>query len=120
MQQKCDWGRSSVWKGGGDMAKSFEKNSAKKEREVGVSNLINFWVLNFVLLRNLKMSCDPLKGGFFFLGNLKTNSPEKQGETRGVSHCGLAIYIKTYLKAKDELWKLKYFTRPKYKLPKIL
>jgi hypothetical protein len=28
-----------------------------------------------------------------------------------VSHCGLAIYIKTYLKAKDEeLWKLKYFT----------
>jgi len=27
------------------------------------------------------------------------------------SHCGLAnIYIKTYLKAKEELWKLKYFT----------
>jgi hypothetical protein len=30
--------------------------------------------------------------------------------TRGVSHCGLAIYIKKYLKAKEELWKLKYFT----------
>jgi hypothetical protein len=28
----------------------------------------------------------------------------------GVSHYGLAIYIKTYLKAKEELWKLKYFT----------
>jgi len=27
-----------------------------------------------------------------------------------VSHCGLAIYIKKYLKAKEELWKLKYFT----------
>jgi hypothetical protein len=23
-----------------------------------------------------------------------------------VSHCGLAIYIKKYLKAKEELWKL--------------
>jgi hypothetical protein len=32
-------------------------------------------------------------------------------KTRGVSHCGLAIYIKKYLKAKEEeLWKLKYFT----------
>jgi hypothetical protein len=33
--------------------------------------------------------------------------------TRGVceSHCGqVAIYIKKYLKAKEELWKLKYFT----------
>jgi len=27
-----------------------------------------------------------------------------------VSRCGLAIYIKKYLKAKEELWKLKYFT----------
>jgi len=27
-----------------------------------------------------------------------------------VSHCGLAIYIKRYLKAKEELWKLKYFS----------
>jgi hypothetical protein len=24
--------------------------------------------------------------------------------------CGLAIYIKKYLKAKEELWKFKYFT----------
>jgi hypothetical protein len=29
-----------------------------------------------------------------------------------VSHCGLAIDIKMYVKAKEELWKLKYFTRP--------
>jgi hypothetical protein len=41
----------------------------------------------------------------------------KQG---GVSHRGLAIYIKKYLKAKEELWKLKYFTMPKYNLQKIL
>jgi hypothetical protein len=39
-------------------------------------------------------------------------------ETRGVSHCGLPIYIKKYLKAKEELWKLKYFTAQKYNLQK--
>ncbi len=34
----------------------------------------------------------------------------KQG---GVSQCGLAIYIKKYLKAKEEeLWKLKYYISP--------
>jgi hypothetical protein len=36
-------------------------------------------------------------------------------QTRGVSHCGLAIYIKKCLKAKEELWKLKYFTMQKSK-----
>jgi len=38
--------------------------------------------------------------------------------TRGVAHCGLAIYIKKYLKAKEELRKLKYFTMQKYNLKK--
>jgi hypothetical protein len=38
--------------------------------------------------------------------------------TRGVSHCGHAIYNKKYLKAKEELWKLKYFTMQKYNLQK--
>jgi hypothetical protein len=38
--------------------------------------------------------------------------------TRGVSHCGLAIYFQKYLKAKEELWKFKYFTMPKYDLQK--
>jgi len=37
-----------------------------------------------------------------------------------VSHYGLALYIKKYFKAKEELWKLKYFTIQKYNLPKIL
>jgi hypothetical protein len=37
-----------------------------------------------------------------------------------MSHCGLAIYIKKYLKAKEELGKLKYFTMPKYNLQKTL
>jgi hypothetical protein len=34
----------------------------------------------------------------------------QQKETRSVSHCGLAIYIKKYIKAKEELWKFKYLT----------
>jgi len=41
-------------------------------------------------------------------------------ETRGVSHCGLVIYIKRCLKAKEELWKLKYFTMQKCNLRRIL
>jgi len=42
----------------------------------------------------------------------------RQLKTRGVSHCGLAIYIKIYFKAKEELWKFKYFTMQKYNLQK--
>jgi hypothetical protein len=40
--------------------------------------------------------------------------------TRSASHCGLAIYIKKYLKqAKEESWKLKYFHHAKiYNLQK--
>jgi hypothetical protein len=40
--------------------------------------------------------------------------------TRGVSHYGLALYILKYFKAKEELWKLKYFTMKKYNLENIL
>jgi hypothetical protein len=43
-----------------------------------------------------------------------------KSNSRGVSHYGLAIYIKKHLKAKEEeLWKLKYFTMQKYGLQKI-
>jgi hypothetical protein len=38
---------------------------------------------------------------------------QKTRETRDVSHCGLAIEIKKYLKAKQDLWKFKYFTTQK-------
>jgi hypothetical protein len=34
--------------------------------------------------------------------------PQTQLQQGGVSHYGIAIYIKMYLKAKEELWKLKY------------
>jgi hypothetical protein len=39
---------------------------------------------------------------------------------QGVCHCSLAIYIKKYLNAKEDLWKLKYYTVLKYNLQKIL
>jgi hypothetical protein len=42
---------------------------------------------------------------------VKLKKEKKEGV---VSQCGLAIYIKKYLKAKEELWKLKYFTMQKY------
>jgi hypothetical protein len=35
-----------------------------------------------------------------------------------VSHYGLAISVKKYLKAKEELWKFKNFTMQKYNLQK--
>jgi hypothetical protein len=35
-----------------------------------------------------------------------------------VSHHGLAIYIKKYLKTKEESWKFKYFTMQKCDLQK--
>jgi len=37
---------------------------------------------------------------------------------RDLSHCGLAIYIKRYLKTKEELWKFKNSTMQKYNLKK--
>ncbi len=37
-------------------------------------------------------------------------------KTRLVSHYGLAIYNKKYLKAKEELWKFKYFSMQKNNL----
>jgi hypothetical protein len=37
-----------------------------------------------------------------------------------LNNIALLNSIKKYLKAKEELWKLKYFTIPKYNLHKIL
>jgi hypothetical protein len=52
-------------------------------------------------------------------GTTQERERENQHPTRAVSHYGLAIYIKKYLKkAKEELWKFKYFTMQKYNLQK--
>jgi hypothetical protein len=42
-----------------------------------------------------------------YINNLTKSKFQQQGD---VSHCALAIYTKKYLKAKEELWKLEYFT----------
>jgi hypothetical protein len=52
--------------------------------------------------------------------NVNPQNPTINHQTRGVSHHHLAIYIKKYLKAEEELWKLKYFTMQKFNLQKIL
>jgi hypothetical protein len=53
------------------------------------------------------------------LNTISFRQGQKQPKQRGVSHCcGLAIYIRKYLKAKEDLWKLKYFTMQKYNLQK--
>jgi hypothetical protein len=58
---------------------------------------------------------------FFFKVVVGLYKTCRTNSTRGVSHCGLAIYMKKYPKAKEEgLWKLKYFTMQKYNLQKIL
>jgi hypothetical protein len=41
-----------------------------------------------------------------------------KGVQSGVSHCDLAIYILKYLKAKENLWKFKYFTMQQYNFQK--
>jgi hypothetical protein len=59
---------------------------------------------------------------YYYIGKSPIGGPgEKLGkQTRGVSHCDLATYIKKYLMASEELWKLKYVTMQKYNLRKIL
>jgi hypothetical protein len=56
--------------------------------------------------------------GSFILGS--PIMPNTHILTKGVSYCGLGIYIKMYLKAKEGLWKGKYFTMQKYNLQNIL
>jgi hypothetical protein len=60
------------------------------------------------------------KTHFTHINQKTTMTLESQQQQGGVSQCGLAIYIKKYLRAKEELWKLKYFTMQNYNLQKIL
>ncbi len=53
-----------------------------------------------------------------YMNKMKHHFVEQQGVCRIV--WALQIYIKKYLKAKEELWKLKYVIMQKYNLQKIL
>jgi hypothetical protein len=76
---------------------------------------------------SLILTCNPLTHGILVVQKLMQTLErwtlsffvKLTLKTRGVSHCGLAIYIKRDLKAKnEEWWKLKYFTMQKYNLKK--
>ncbi len=54
------------------------------------------------------------------LGQPRGNMMGTRRKQGGVSHYDLAIHIKKYLKAKEELWKRKYFTMQKYNFQNIL
>jgi hypothetical protein len=57
----------------------------------------------------------PIQAEHFFLGFNSLSGTSKGCVTL---YYGLAIYIKKYLTAKEELWKLKYFIMQKYNLQK--
>jgi len=79
--------------------------SCAKIRMVSQDNLLNYiWHLS-----KLTFSAKS------FILSRKLHSNVARGE-----HYGLAICIKKYLKAKEELWKLKYFTMQKYSVQKTL
>jgi hypothetical protein len=63
-------------------------------------------------MKNLWIERDSIKKETWYISDSYVST--------AVSHGGLAIYIKKYLKANEELWKLKYFTMQKHNLQKIL
>ncbi len=67
--------------------------------------------LKFFFIHFVNVEIDP-RLRYIFLALHKRNA------TRGCVTLWLAIYIKKDLKAKEELWKLKYFTMQKYNLQK--
>jgi hypothetical protein len=67
-------------------------------------------------LHNKNMESQESRAGGW--GREREREREKLREsrlTRGVSHSGLSIHIKKYLKEKEELWKFNYFTMQKKK-----
>jgi len=69
----------------------------------------------------IKKCCEhQLKRDLFRVLLVKVSFCKIEARTRGQSHCGPTIHIKKYLKAKEELWKLKYITMKKYNLQKTL
>jgi hypothetical protein len=62
----------------------------------------------------------PKQSLFFIKKNLWWSKSDKHLKTRGVSHCGLASYIKTYLNAKKRIMETQIFHHAKNNLPKHL
>jgi hypothetical protein len=79
-----------------------------------------WWLWDFFFPQKKKAFFVFVTLAFSLLPGCENSPKKKQGGV--VSHCGLAIYIKKKVscKAKEELWKLKYFTMQKCNLQKIL
>ncbi len=60
----------------------------------------------------------PTSLSFSLFTKTQTHVAHVTTKTRVVSHYGFAINIKKYLRAKNELWKFKYFTMQKQYLQK--
>jgi hypothetical protein len=119
---KIPAGQSSLW-----LHHKIEKKNKNKKPLATSNNLQSpFFPFIFfgVVVFRLKLVCKIVSPFFFPLQFARWRTIMALiGDTfitRGVSHCGLAIYIKKYHKPKEELWKLKYFTMQNYNLQKIL
>jgi hypothetical protein len=75
----------------------FKISNTKENDVVSPASVQHFWTALKGLLLNKSAQMNPC-----------VSRP-----TRDVSHCGLVIHIKKHLKAKEEWWKLKYFTMQK-------
>jgi len=60
----------------------------------------------------------PKQSLFLLKKKLWWSKSDKHLKTRGVSHCGLATYIKTYLNAKKGITETQIFHHAKNNLPK--
>jgi hypothetical protein len=69
------------------------------------------WSCPLSTTKNAKRGDDILpKNRYNIHNSWMMHTSTQQQQQGGESHYGLAIYILKYLKAKEELWKLKYFT----------
>ncbi len=73
--------------------------------------LTNYW-------ENGQLSTWVQSNHFFYKKNLWWSKRDKHIKTRGVSHCGLATYIKKYLNAKKRIMETQIFHHAKKNLPK--
>jgi len=96
------------------MRRSHEGSQAMQHSKQEVD--LNSDILTLLEISGATKKCYPRKEGPSTIFRVARANHWKKKKTRDVSHlCGLAIYILKYvLKAKQELWKLKYnFTMQK-------
>jgi len=75
--------------------------------KLGFKNWRGVWFWNSYFIKKKTTAANNF---LFFSWKFEEWSPPPSKKNKvGVSHYGLAIYMKKYLKTKEELWKNKYF-----------